>query len=176
MVPPAEINESFVYLGKSFNFHMSIEEIKSDLLIDVNKYLDKINRLPLHPKNKIKIVTTYVMSKLRWRLTIYQLSETWICENLDNRIKYFIRQWLQIPRSSNINHLRLSVSQFGFGLQLFSDVYKFCKITVRSILKNSINSDIKELFKLSYDKNINTDRIVKLSKTKFPMKLLSCPT
>ena len=87
-------------------------------------------------KFKIKIITTYVMSKLRWRLSIYNMREKCIVENLDNKITYYVRKWLHIPRSGNISYLQLSSNNLTIGLQLISDVYRFCKVTIRSILKN----------------------------------------
>ena len=53
----------------------------------VSGYLEKIDILSLHPKNKINIVTKFVYSKLRLNLTIYYLPNTWIAENLDNKVK-----------------------------------------------------------------------------------------
>ena len=84
IIPAVKLNDSFVYLGKEFSFDMSNENVKNDLVKRLSDYLEKIDILSLHPKHKINIVTKFVYSKLRWDLTIYHLSETWIAENLDN--------------------------------------------------------------------------------------------
>ena len=84
MIPAVKLNNSFVYLRKEFSFDMSNENVKNDLAKRLSDYLEKIDILSLHPKHKINIVTKFVYSKLRWDLTIYHLSETWIAENLDN--------------------------------------------------------------------------------------------
>ena len=76
MIPPVKINEIFVYFGKEYSFDMKPDKIKETLLKDLNQYMEVIDRLPLHPKNKIMIVSRYVYMKLRWNLSIYEVSET----------------------------------------------------------------------------------------------------
>ena len=87
MIPAVKLNDSFLYLGKEFSFDMSKENVKNDLVKRLSGYLEKIDILSLHPKNKINIVTKFVYSKLRLNLTIYYLPNTWIAENLDNKVK-----------------------------------------------------------------------------------------
>ena len=54
-VPPVTISEGFVYLGKQFNFQMNNEEIKKDIVNNLENYITKIDRLPIHPKLKSRI-------------------------------------------------------------------------------------------------------------------------
>ena len=63
-----------------------MDEIKKELELELTDYLEKIHRLPLHPRNKILITNKYVYSKLRWRLSIYKLSETWVVQHLDDKM------------------------------------------------------------------------------------------
>ena len=74
---------------------METGEIENDLQSELTSYLEKTERLPLHPKNKISIITKYVYSKFCWRLSIYQLSETWITRNLDDKIITHLKRWLK---------------------------------------------------------------------------------
>ena len=83
-IPPVEISESFVYLGKEFSFSMSNDEMKNSIQKELNEYLDKIDRLPIKPLNKIDIITKYVFSKFKWRFSIYKLTETWLEKILVN--------------------------------------------------------------------------------------------
>ena len=142
---------------------MSTDPIKSELETELTSYLDKINRLPLHPKNKIRLVCNYVHSKFRWRLSIYNLSETWIIQTLDNKINSMTRRWLQIPRSGNITHLRLPSKSLGMNKQSLSDVSKFCRLSVRSILKRSKNNEIFQLYQLTSEKEITINSILNSS-------------
>ena len=130
MIPSVKLNDSFVYLGKKFSFDMSNKNVKNDLVKWLNDYLEKIDILSFHSKHKINIVTKLVYSKLRWDLTIYYLPDTWIAENLDNKANRYIRKWLSLPISGNVNHLRLKVKILGIGLQLPSDIYRYNQITV----------------------------------------------
>ena len=40
----------------------------------IEKYLYEIERLPLKPLEKNRIVNTYVYSKIKWEFSIYKLS------------------------------------------------------------------------------------------------------
>ena len=92
MITPVKLNYSFIYLEKEFSYEMSNEIVKNDLVKRLSDYLEKIDIFSLHPKHKINIVTKFVYSKHRWDLTIYHLPETWIAENLDNKVNRYIRK------------------------------------------------------------------------------------
>ena len=57
MIPPVKIDNSFNYLGKEYSF-----DIKETLLKDLNQYMEVIDRLPLHRKNKIMIVSRFIFT------------------------------------------------------------------------------------------------------------------
>ena len=59
-IPPIELNDSFIYLGKQFNFGLNIESIKSEITNDMLNYTGIIDKLPLDPHNKISIIQTDV--------------------------------------------------------------------------------------------------------------------
>ena len=42
------------------------------------------DRLPLKPLDKIRVVNTYVYSKIKWEFSIYKLSTAWVKLHLDN--------------------------------------------------------------------------------------------
>ena len=50
---------------------------------------------------------------IRWRFSIYDISETWMKQNIDPVISKPFRKWLQIPVSGNITHLKLPKSYLG---------------------------------------------------------------
>jgi hypothetical protein len=68
MIPPVEIDGSFRYLGKMFSYTMGTDEIRNEQEDELTSYLDKVDKLPLHPKNKLLIINKFVYNKLRWRL------------------------------------------------------------------------------------------------------------
>ena len=55
LIPPVKINESFSYLGKENSIDIKPDKIKETLLKDLNQFMKLIDRLLLHPKNKIMI-------------------------------------------------------------------------------------------------------------------------
>ena len=65
LIPPAKMGDNFIYLGKSFSFIMNNVDIKAELVTDMNKYFDILNRLQSHPKRKLLIISKYIYSKLR---------------------------------------------------------------------------------------------------------------
>ena len=76
--------------------------------------------------------------------------------HLDDKIK----RWLHFHKGANLTHLKLASSKFGVGLQLASDVYRFCKLSIRKILSKSINNDIRYLLNLTKFNNMQTDCLI----------------
>ena len=52
--------------------------------------LTKIDALPLHHKNKIRLYSRYLLSKVSWHLTVADLTKTWVEENLDSLYTYYL--------------------------------------------------------------------------------------
>ena len=109
--------KSFTYLGKYINFLMICDEIKTELLNEIVKYVDIIDKLPIKCLHQIEIIQRYVILKLKWRFSVYNLSETWISENLDSHINRYYRKWLNIPVSGNITHLTLPKSKLVLNIK-----------------------------------------------------------
>ena len=64
IIPPVKQDEYFTYLGRHFDYKMTNNQHKDDLLSDTKNIMKKIDDLPLHPKNKILIYQRYLLSKL----------------------------------------------------------------------------------------------------------------
>ena len=123
-IPSIEVNKSFTYLGKDFNMYMSNNPIKSQLVSTIEQYSKIINRLSIHPLQKIGICQRFIFSKLKWQFPIYNLTETWVAETLDNKFSKFYRRWLQIPISANISQLSLSRNKLGFEIETLKKITK----------------------------------------------------
>ena len=147
-------------MGKQFNFHNDIENIKKELVDSIVSYVTTTDSLPLTPFNKVAIINRYVYSKLRWRYSIYDLTETWIAQNIDNIIYKYIRKWLQLPIAANVTHLSLPLNRLGISFKPSKELYKQCKITVRKILKLSVNAEIRRLYDITSVQNIPSDSII----------------
>ena len=158
LVPRTEMGKSFRYLGRYFDFNMSDEEHKSELLDVFNDIMNKINELPLHPKNKILLYSRYLLSKISWDFTVSDISKTWICETLDGIASKYIRKWLELPVSATLSNVLLPQSKFGLNIILPSTKFIQCQTVSRSALKYSPNVDINNLWAVtSTNKNIQYD-------------------
>ena len=91
-IPPVEQDKSFTYLGKDFNFKINSDEIKAELKSEIRKYVETIDKLRIKCFHKIEIMQRYVFSKLKWRFSVYHLTETWLSQNLDNVINRYYRK------------------------------------------------------------------------------------
>ena len=131
------------------------------------------DRLPLHAKIKIMIVSRYVCSKLRWNLSIYEVSETWTIQNLDSILKIYVKRWLHLHQGANFRHLHLPIKKLGMKFLLPSDIYRFCQLSKWNILKKSLNDEIKELYKLTVQKHHSEERLLEIETTQKPKDRLN---
>ena len=99
-------------------------------------------------------------SKLRWRLTTYDILHTWVKQNLDLIVTEYLKRWLNLHQGANARHLFLPTSKFGIRLSLPTDVLKACQLVKRSILKTSTNEEMRDLYKLTVKKHIEEDRLL----------------
>lgn len=159
-IPTLKQDEEFVYLGKTFTMNMKTSDIENELTKDLRDYLEQIHRLPLHPKQKIEILTRYVYSKLRWRLTAYDISCTWVKQNLNSIVIEYLKRWLHLHQGANTRHLFLPTNKLGIRLSFPSDLLKSCQLVKRSILKSSKNQEMKDLYKLTIAKHLEEERLL----------------
>ena len=120
-------------------------------------------KLPLHPRYKIMILTRYVCSTLRWTLTIYEFPLTWLKQNLDSSVLYYVRRWLQFHPGAHTTPLTLPSKYLGAGVSLISDLFEKCQLLRRTLLKRSSHADIKKLYYLTSDKHRSSNEIMNLS-------------
>ena len=59
LIPTVGQGEDFVYLGRSFNYEMDNKSHQSQLVELTQDVMQRINILPLHPKNKIALYSRY---------------------------------------------------------------------------------------------------------------------
>ena len=55
LAPQVKASESFRYLGKYYDFGMSNEVHKKELISTETETTSQIDRLPLHPRNKLRL-------------------------------------------------------------------------------------------------------------------------
>ena len=158
LVPRIEIGESFRYLGRYFDFNMSDAKHQSEICDLFDDIISRIDKLPLHPQNKILLYSRYLLSKVSWDLTITDISQTWVCETLDCIATKYIRKWLELPVSATLSNVFLPKNKFGLNVILPSTKFTQCQAVSRLALKSSINEGVRELWSItSTNKNIQYD-------------------
>ena len=67
---------------------------------------------------------------------------------------------MNLPISGNISQLHLPTKSLGLNTSAAKQVYNNCKLSVRRILKTSINPDARKLFNLTMNRNAKIDDVV----------------
>ena len=163
LAPRIESGKSFHYLSRCFDFNMSDDDHKSELLDTFTGILNEIDKLPLHPKDKILLGSRYTLSKISWHLTVPEIGKPWATEKLDSIASNFIRKWLELPISATLCNVQLPLNKFGLNISLPSTKFLQCQTVSRKVLKSSPNEEIKTLWKdTSKYKNVQYDTYKKI--------------
>ena len=158
LVKSIKDGESFLYLGRHYDFDMSENDHKKELTESLKTFMEKIDGLDVHPKNKLSIYQRYVLSKISWHLTVTNISITWVKENLDNMVRNYVRSWLELPVSGTLKIAALSRGKYGLNFIDVSTRFSQCQCTFRKALENSTNVNIRKLHAVTQKgKNIQTD-------------------
>ena len=161
LVDSVKEGEPFLYLGRHFDFNMSDKEHQDELKSKLKEYMEKIDSLDIHPKNRLLIYQRYVLGKISWHLTVTNISVTWIKENLDNMVSNYVRSWLELPVSGTLKIASLSKTKCGLNFINVSTRFTQCQCTFRKALKNSSNDNIKKLHtETQKGANIQTDSYI----------------
>ena len=132
-----------------FSFDMDMRIVKNDAMNDLEGYITKIYMLPIHPKLKIQIMSSYIYSKLKWPMTIYKLGDAWVKQKCDMLVIYYVRRWVNFQPVANIKHLCLSCKRLGLNLRLSSHIYNSCQLSTRRLMKHSSECNLNKLYELS---------------------------
>ncbi len=160
-MPQIEIGKSFRYLGRYFNYDMSDQEHKSALLDVFDDIMNKIDELPLHPKNKILLYSRYLFSKISWHFTVSDISKTWICETLDSIASKYIRKWLQLPISATLSNVLLPHNKFGLNIILPSTKF----VQYQTVARTALNFHQTKILKI-YGQSTSTNKTCNMIYTK----------
>ena len=117
--------------------------------------------LKIKPQQKLKILRLFIPSQLSFDLGIYNISYTWIVENLDSVITNSIRDWLELPVSTCVVEIASLPASFG-GLDIPSlkDTAEKLRLSQRYKLHRSHDEECQSLWKLSSESNVNLDSII----------------
>ena len=134
LVTSVKLGNWFTYLSRRFDFKMTDDKQKRELIGTITDQIEIIDKLPLHPKYKLKLYQQWT-SKISRHLTITKISNTWMKKNNDNIVSRYIKLWLEIPVNGTWNIVTQSKRKFGLGVMLPSTRYTQCQVTFRNKLK-----------------------------------------
>ena len=160
-IPPIELGGSFTCLGKSFNFSMNNEATKAQLVKSVSHMMDVTDTLLVRTQTKLKILKLFIPSQISFDFKLYDISLTWINQQLDAIVVRHVRNWLQLPISSCVAELMtLPRNQGGHGIASLRDTAERLRLGQRFRLKHSRNNDIRHLWAETSSSSINLDAIL----------------
>ena len=108
--------------------------------------MSDIDKLPMHPRKKLNLHRRYVLSEISWHLRVANISKTWVCENLDNMVSKYKRQWLELPVSATLSKIFLSKTKVGLNMQLPSKKFTQSQVFLRNALKSSSDQEVRDLW------------------------------
>ena len=135
---------------------MSDDKHKRELIETITDQIEITDKLPFHPKNKLKLYQEWTLSKVSWHLTVTKISNIWRKNNIDNIASRFIRLWLEIPVNGTLNMVTQSKREFGLGVILPSTSHTQYQVMFRNKLRKCSNHNICEIHKSSRNIDINT--------------------
>jgi hypothetical protein len=91
-------------LGRNFWPSLDMKEIENEVLKQFEDVMDKISKSNVTDNIRLNMVQHFIHAFLRWHLTIYPISVSWIDLNLTRLMTQYIKKW------SGIMALRSSIS------------------------------------------------------------------
>ena len=119
LIPAIELGKSLCYLGRHFDFEMTNNEHKLELVSLITNQMEEIDLTPLHLKNKI--LTDLHSLRITETLMAFNYSRT--SQNLDFRkltldsiVNQCIPKWLEVPISGTLSNVYLTSNKFGLNI------------------------------------------------------------
>ena len=160
-IPSVALGESFVYLGKIFDFEMKNKSAKTSIVHKLTGLLEITSSLKIKPQLKLKILKHYIYSQLSFELRLYDFSETWISQQLDNLCTNRIREWTEMPISGCVKEITsLPKELTGLGIPSLLSTHQKLWLGKRSTLKNSHHSPIQQIWNDSKGKHSKADSLL----------------
>ena len=104
---PNIVNDKFKFLGSTIYHTLQTKNITEAIIQDMSSTLSKIDNLPIRGSYKLKLYEIYATPRLRFPLTVHDLTTRGL-EKMDVLVKHFVKKWLKIPRTANIDMLQHS--------------------------------------------------------------------
>jgi hypothetical protein len=136
-------------LGRNFWPSLDKKEIENEVFKQFEDVMDKISKSNVTGNIRLHMVQQFIHAFLRWQLTIYPISVSWIDLNLTRIMTQYIKNWSGIMKKASPEILYISKQQGGLKpVQGFPDlisVFKQSQLTRADILSTSVDPLIKKL-------------------------------
>ena len=160
-IPTIPPGESFVYLGKTFDFAMNNSVAKAKICEKLNILLQITTSLHVSSQLKLQIMNRFIRTQLSFELRLYNFGRTWISQNLDSLCYQHIRIWLELPISCCVKEIAtLPKSKCGLGIPSLSDDYERLWLKKRHNLQNNTQPEMRLLWKESSHSHVETDSLL----------------
>jgi hypothetical protein len=132
-------------LGRNFWPSLDKKEIENEVLKQLKDVMDKISKSNVTDNIRLHMVQHFIHAFLRWHLTIYPISVSWIDLNLTRLMTQYIKKRSGIMKKVSPAILYISKQQGGLGFPDLTSVFKQSQLTRADILSTLVDPLIKKL-------------------------------
>ena len=158
----------YLLLGRYFNYTMDNHEHKCYLLSETDNILNKIDKLPLHPRFKLDLYEKYLPPKISWHLVIADINKTWVKQTLDTMCHSKFRSRLEMSANGTLDVILQVQSKFSLNITDVSTKHAQCQVVLRNKLKTSqcpnirtVHSNTTTNTNIQYDRYTSAKEVVK---------------
>ena len=131
----------FKFLGSTIFSDHQEQKVESLVYSILTECMTAIDNCPLRGSYKCKLYMLHVVPKLRFQLTVHNFTSAAL-KRMDGAITKFVRKWLRLPSSTNID---FAYHSKGLALKIPSFLYDHGHIVCESNQKdNLVKAAIKE--------------------------------
>jgi len=160
-IPAVPSGESFVYLGKIFDFDLNNDKAKSKVSEKLNTLLRVTSGLNISVQMKLQILRRFIPTRLSFDLRLYNFGATWIDQHLDSACYEHMRKWLKLPISSCIREISvIPKSKCGLGIPSFKEIYERLWVGKRHKLMRSKHPDIQQIWRETSHLHPTSDNLI----------------
>ena len=126
---PFLADKAVKFLGLPITTRFDSEEIKSNLMSKLERYLTRVHEAPLTRQQKLRIYKEALIPRLNWLLTIADLPLTWVERTLEPLARKYLKIWSGLPRCADPSRLYLPRSLGGLEMPSLPTVFKKLQVT-----------------------------------------------
>ena len=139
--------EHFKFLGRWIHSSLSEHKIKLKIWDMIMGDFCTVDQSLVNGFMKLWIYQFYLLSHLSWPFLVYDFDGTFILD-LQKQSNAFLKKWAGINKSAENGLLFRSKENYGLGLTSIVDHFERMQLIKCSLLQNSVDNDIQQLYKI----------------------------